>query len=116
MPAASSALMVQTTIVVHEIMASARGSNIRRLSSLQHQGSYDTDEKESDDLDKHVGGSVTLRKSMPVPIGNVCRDSGKDTGDRNKKDAAARAEKLRGSKEKHNQDCFEDFGCELYAQ
>src|SRR6266852_3709135 len=84
-PAARRAQMVQTMIVVQEIrsqMSEDRrqksGGGLRGALSENEPGD-DTHKKKADNLDRHVGCCVNAGEAVPVPIGNVGGDGGKNS-------------------------------------
>ena len=69
------------------------GSPGRFLSSgkhgfPQHKRSDETDAEKAHNLDQHVCGSVNTGETIPVPVQNVGRDRGQDSGDEDESNAA----------------------------
>ena len=67
-------------------------------------------------MDEYVGGGVSFREAVPVPVGNVGRDSGKNSGDKNKAGAPDEIVDPGLSEKEDNEDRFEKFGGEFNAQ
>jgi hypothetical protein len=55
----------------------SRGGFWRSIS--QHECRDQSDAQKTNQLDEHVGRNVALRKAIPVPIRNICRDRGQDS-------------------------------------
>jgi hypothetical protein len=47
----------------------------------QYQYGDDSNDEKADDLNEHLAGGVNRREAVPVPIGNVGRYRGHDSGD-----------------------------------
>src|SRR6266446_5577984 len=71
--------------------------------------------QKADDLDEHVTGRVHRGKAIPVPVGNIGRDRGKDSGNEHETDPPGKARNARLRRKEHDQNCFEQF-CAEYSQ
>lgn len=57
----------------------------------QHERCDNTNAQEADNLNEHVAGGVNAGKAIPVPIGNVGGNGGKNSSSQNKADSAGEA-------------------------
>ena len=98
-------------------MAENRLSTQVRTDGLpEHERRDDSHKKEADNLGKHVTGRVNAREAVPVPIGNVGRDGGQDSGNENEADSTSETRDVRLSEQEHDQDGFEQFRAELDSE
>ena len=61
----------------------------------QHQRRDNSHNGKANDLDRHVAADINRREAVPVPIGNVGRDGGQDSGNKYEADSAGEARDAR---------------------
>ena len=90
-----------------------RGAQLCGLALSEDESGNDPDADETDYLDEHVSGNVNSRKAIPVPIGNVGRDGGKNSGLQNEADTSSETPDAGLSEKEDNKNRFEKLGSEF---
>ena len=78
--------------------------------ALQHEAGTNSDHKEADHFDEYITGCVNTREAVPVQVGNVRCDRGRDSSNKSETDPSGKAAKIAFGKSLAIE-CVREFYC-----